>query len=191
MAKSFRRIVTGHDAAGNAVILSAQAPERVLDLTERGPRFYEVWNTRESPVIIDRDSPEPIEKSLTLVPPRGGTRIRVLDIEPETPAIATMSAEEGRRHFELVSAGGASTAHRAPAAHPYMHRTETLDYGIILEGEIFLIVDKGEILCQQGDIIIQRGTNHAWSNRSGRMCRIAFILIDGQFDESLTNSDGS
>jgi uncharacterized cupin superfamily protein len=66
-----------------------------------------------------------------------------------------------------------------------MHRTETIDYGIVLEGEIFLIVDKGETLVRAGDIVIQRGTNHAWSNRSGRNCRIAFILIDGEFAEGL------
>jgi quercetin dioxygenase-like cupin family protein len=66
-----------------------------------------------------------------------------------------------------------------------MHRTETVDYGIVLSGEIYLIVDTGEILCRQGDIIIQRGTNHAWANRSTSVCRIAFILIDGEFEPSL------
>jgi uncharacterized cupin superfamily protein len=62
-----------------------------------------------------------------------------------------------------------------------MHRTESVDYGIVLEGEITLIVDKGETVVRAGDIVIQRGTNHAWANRSGKNCRIAFILIDGQF----------
>ena len=66
-----------------------------------------------------------------------------------------------------------------------MHRTETIDYGIVLEGEITLILDEGETLVRAGDIVIQRGTNHGWANRSGRNCRIAFILIDGKFDEEL------
>ena len=185
MAGEFRRIVTGHDVEGSAVILSARPPERVVDLTEHGPRFYEIWNTRETPVRIDRDSGEPREDKLTLAPPRNGTRIRVLDIPPETQEIQNMDAAEARRHFELIGAGEASTRHQG-AAHPYMHRTETVDYGIILSGEIYLIVDKGEILCRQGDIVIQRGTNHAWANRSNQLCRIAFILIDGTFDESLS-----
>ena len=184
MSGEFRRIVTGHDVEGRAVILSAGPPERVVDLTEHGPRFYEIWNTRETPVRIDRDSGEPHEDKLTLAPPRNGTRIRVLDIAPETHEIRNIDAAEARRHFELIGAGEASTRHQG-AAHPYMHRTETLDYGIILSGEIYLIVDKGEILCRQGDIVIQRGTNHAWANRSDQMCRIAFILIDGKFEESL------
>lgn len=184
MSADFRRIVTGHDAQGRAVISSAAAPTRVVDVSERGPRFYEVWNTRETPARIDRDSEEPHEDKLTLAPPRHGTRIRVLDIQPETAELRNMDAAEARRHFELLNAGDASTRHR-DAPHPFMHRTETVDYGIVLSGEIYLIVDKGEILCRQGDIIIQRGTNHAWANRSASVCRIAFILIDGEFEPSL------
>ena len=67
-----------------------------------------------------------------------------------------------------------------------MHRTETVDYGIVLQGEITLIMDEGEALCRAGDIIIQRGTNHGWANRSNENCRIAFILIDGRFEDGLS-----
>jgi uncharacterized cupin superfamily protein len=66
-----------------------------------------------------------------------------------------------------------------------MHRTETIDYGIVLEGEITLIVDEGETIVRAGDIVIQRGTNHGWANRSRSNCRIAFILIDGRFSGGL------
>jgi len=184
MPGEFRRIVTGHDTEGRAVILSAGSPERIVDLSAHGPRFYEIWNTRQTPVRIDRDSLEPYEKSLTLAPPRNGTRIRVMDIQPETRETQNVDAAEARRHFELIGAGEASTRHEG-APHPYMHRTETVDYGIVLSGEIYLIMDKGEILCRQGDVIIQRGTNHAWANRSNEVCRMAFILIDGAFEESL------
>jgi hypothetical protein len=187
MAGEIRRIVTGHDAQGRAVILSAGAPDRVVDLTEHGPRFYEIWNTRETPVRIDADSGEPHEDGLTLAPPRNGTRIRVLDIAPETREMQKIDPAEARRHFELINAGEASTRHKG-AAHPFMHRTETVDYGIILSGEVYLIVDDGEILCRTGDIVIQRGTNHAWANRSDQVCRIAFILIDGAFENSLRQS---
>jgi hypothetical protein len=175
-----RRIVTGHDTEGNAVIQSAAPPTRIVDVTAHGPRFYEIWNTQETPARIDRDGTEPGEDKLTLAPPTRGTRIRVLDIQPETAELRNMDAAEARRHFEMVGAGEASTRHQG-APHPFMHRTETIDYGIVLSGEIYLIVDKGEILCRQGDIIVQRGTNHAWANRSNTVCRIAFVLIDGKF----------
>ena len=67
------------------------------------------------------------------------------------------------------------------AVHPLMHRNQTLDYGIVTEGELTLILDRGETIVRAGDIIIQRGTTHAWANRSDRNCRVAFVLIDGQF----------
>ncbi|HXI76285.1 MAG TPA: cupin domain-containing protein, partial [Steroidobacteraceae bacterium] len=79
----------------------------------------------------------------------------------------------------------ASTHGGGEARHPYMHRTETIDYGIVLEGEITLIVDEGETIVRAGDIVIQRGTNHGWANRSRSNCRIAFILIDGRFSGGL------
>ncbi len=66
-----------------------------------------------------------------------------------------------------------------------MHKTETIDYGIVLDGELTLIVDEGETTAKAGDIIVQRGTNHAWSNKSGKVCRVVFILIDGEFEENL------
>ena len=67
-----------------------------------------------------------------------------------------------------------------PGNQPHMHRTETIDYGIVLEGEIVLIVDDGETIVRTGDIVIQRGTNHAWANRSGKNARVAFVLVDGK-----------
>ena len=66
-----------------------------------------------------------------------------------------------------------------------MHKTETIDYGIVLEGELVLIMDVGETTVRAGDIVIQRGTNHGWANRSDKPCRIAFILIDGKFSDEL------
>jgi hypothetical protein len=187
MNSAFRRIVTGHDDAGNAVILSDGPPQRVQRVGgDTGPMFYEVWNTRETPAKIDRGSGEPAETGLVLAPPKRGSRIRVLDIPPESAALRNIDPSEARKHFAEIGAADAATHKQdANAPHPYMHRTETIDYGIVLDGEIYLIVDKGETLVRTGDIVIQRGTNHAWSNRSGRNCRIAFVLIDGEFTEGL------
>jgi quercetin dioxygenase-like cupin family protein len=185
MNKPFRRVVTGHDEKGNAVILSDAPPPRVQQVgSPAGPTFFEVWNTRETPALIDRQSGEPPESGLVLAPPKNGTRIRVLDIPPETEETHRLDEAEARAHFESIGAGSAST-YRPGASHPFMHRTETIDYGIVLEGEIVLILDQGETTVRAGDIVVQRGTNHAWANRSGRNCRIAFILIDGQFVDGL------
>jgi quercetin dioxygenase-like cupin family protein len=72
-----------------------------------------------------------------------------------------------------------------------MHRTESIDYGIVISGEITLVLDKGETLLKQGDVVIQRGTNHAWANKSGKPCRMVFILVDGKFDPEISGKAGS
>jgi mannose-6-phosphate isomerase-like protein (cupin superfamily) len=185
MPAIMRRIVTGHDDDGNAIIIADAPPVRVQKIGEHGPVFYEIWNTREMPVRIDRRGGEPAESQLTLPPPRNGTRIRILDIPPETEAMRKMDSESARAHFAEIGAAEASTHTGEHAGHPFMHRTETVDYGIVMEGEITLVVDRGESIVRAGDVVVQRGTNHAWANRSGKNCRIAFILIDGHFEPGL------
>ena len=184
--KPVRRIVTGHDAAGNAIIQEDGPVPRVRRVGgDFGPLFHEVWNTQATPAPIDAASGEPEEAGILLAAPENGTRIRILDIPPEGDAIRTMTPEEAQAHFAEVGAGHASKASRAGARHALMHRTETIDYGIVLEGELVLIMDEGETTVRAGDIVIQRGTNHGWANRSDRNCRICFVLIDGTFDEAL------
>jgi len=181
----FRRIVTGHDQDGRAVIQSDAPPPRIHNIGgPGGPTFVEVWNTREMPVAIDRQSGEPAEPGLVLAPPTSGTRLRVIDFPPEGEAIRRLTASEAAAKFQEM--GGADAARStAGAPHPLMHRTQTLDYGIVLEGELTLIVDRGETTARAGDIVIQRGTNHAWANRSDKVCRVAFVLIDGRFADGL------
>lgn len=181
-----RRIVTGHDAAGKAVIQEDGPAPRVQRIGgETGPLFHEIWNTRATPAPIDAASGEPHEDGITLAPPRNGTRIRVLDIPPDDPSLESLTPEEARAHFAEVGAGHAASYDGASSRHARMHRTETIDYGIVLEGEIVLIMDEGETTVRAGDIVIQRGTNHGWANRSTRNCRIAFILIDGRYEPGL------
>jgi mannose-6-phosphate isomerase-like protein (cupin superfamily) len=181
-----RRVVTGHDAQGRAIIQQDGGVPRVQRVGgPHGPLFYEVWNTRDTPVAIDRASGEPAEEGIQLAPPRNGTRIRVLDIPPEDSSIKSVTPEEAKAHFAEVGAATASSHKASGSRHAFMHRTETVDYGIVLEGEVTLIMDEGETTVRAGDIVIQRGTNHGWANRSSSHCRIAFILIDGQFTDGL------
>jgi hypothetical protein len=181
-----RRIVTGHDAEGRAVIQEDCPVPRVQRVGgEHGPLFYEVWNTRETPVRIDRASGEPAEDGIQLAPPRNGTRIRVLDIPPDHASFETLTPEQAAAHFAEVGAGDASSHAQPGSRHAFMHKTETVDYGIVLEGELTLIMDIGETVIRAGDIVVQRGTNHGWANRSGRNCRIAFVLIDGRYEDGL------
>jgi mannose-6-phosphate isomerase-like protein (cupin superfamily) len=181
----FRRIVTGHDPDGRALVTQDAPPTRaVLVGGPGGPTFYEVWSTRETPAVIDRASGEPAEDGLVLGPPEGGTRIRVIDFPPEDDRIRTLTQAEAAEKFGEM--GGADAARAgAGAPHPLMHRTETIDYGIVIEGELTLVLDTGETTVGPGDIVIQRGTSHAWANRSGANCRVAFVLIHGRYTDGL------
>jgi mannose-6-phosphate isomerase-like protein (cupin superfamily) len=185
--KPIRRIVTGHDAQGLAIIQEDGPPSRIQQIGgAHGPLFYEVWNTSETPARIDRASGEPPEQGISLVPPKNGTRIRVLDVPPDDASLDTLTPEQARAHFAEVGAKDASSHAGASSRHAFMHKTETVDYGIMLEGELTLIMDEGEVTIGPGDIVIQRGTNHGWANRSGKPCRICFVLIDGQYENGLS-----
>ncbi len=179
-----RRIITGHNVEGQSMILEDGSPPRTKRIGgEEAPVFYEIWNTRLSPAPISPVCNEPTEDAIVLAPPKQGTRIRILDIPPEGETLSTRSTEEARAHFAAI---GAADAHMAASSrHPHMHRTESIDYGIVLEGEITLLLDQGETVVRAGDVVVQCGTSHGWANRSGENCRIAFVLIDGCFDDEL------
>jgi len=182
---TFRRIVTGHNKEGKAIIISDEVPTRTYIVGgANGAKFHEVWNTKQTPALIDAVSKDPEETGLILGPPKQGTRIRVIDFPPEGDEIRNLTKEQAAEHFKTMNGEHASKA-GGNAPHPLMHKTETIDYGIVLDGELTLIVDEGETTAKAGDIIVQRGTNHAWSNRSEKVCRVVFILIDAQFADNL------
>lgn len=185
MSGAFRRIVTGHDRAGNAVIVSDAPPTRIVQIGgPGGPTFFEVWSTSKAPAPIERQPGEPAESGLVLAPPKGGTRIRIIDFPPEGNEVRSLNEAGAQEKFSAMG-GAAASQFKAGGPHPLMHRTETLDYGIVLEGEMTLVVDRGETVIRTGDIVIQCGTNHAWANRSNKNCRMAFVLIDGRFTDGL------
>jgi hypothetical protein len=177
--------VTGHDREGHAIIQSDAPAARTQQIGgPAGPTFIEVWHTKQTPASIDHASGEPDERGLVLAPPPGGTRIRVIDFPPEGDAVRRLTVEAAAAKFGEMGGADAATS-GAGAPHPLMHRTQTVDYAIVLDGEITMILDRGETNVRAGDIVVQRGTNHAWANRSGRNCRIAFVLIDGRFVDGL------
>jgi mannose-6-phosphate isomerase-like protein (cupin superfamily) len=179
--KTFRRIVTGHDTQGNAIIISDAPP--VFSQLAGGPTFFEVWHTLETPALIHPQPDEQSETSLVLPPPKNGTRIRVIEFPPEGEEIRKLSRSDAADKFRSMGDENASTVHKVGAPHPLMHKTKTVDYGIVLEGEITMVLDTVETIIKAGDIVIQNGTNHAWANRSASICRMAFVLIDGEFTQ--------
>lgn len=170
-----RRIVTGNDVKGRSRILEDAPATAIRTVSARpGYRAVNVWRTEESPVNINsRDS---TENHQGILPPKGGTILRIIDFPPEPP-----DREALKRMLDSTFGGiYQDAAHdKRPGVHPGMHCTETVDYAIVLEGEIYAVMDEEETLMRAGDVLIQRGTNHAWANRSDKTARIAFVLIDG------------
>lgn len=182
-----RRVVTGHNAEGRAIVALDGAPPTVFDLKAvPGTVFHEIWNTDASPAVIDNRA-DPTLKPLQLQPTAQASIIRLVDIPPDTVQ-NRISPEDAAAAFAAIGAPHA-IAGPSDAKHRLMHRTETIDYGIVLEGEIWLVLDEGEVKLGRGDIVIQRGTNHAWSNRTEEMVRMAFILLDGKFAQTLNPKD--
>lgn len=177
---SIHRVVTGHAADGRAIITSQGALPTVVEIAAiPGTLFHEVWSTTGSPAPVD-NGPDPSTGPLMLPPPRHGTRMRFVDIPPDTAEFLAHGAAKMKAAFSQIGDEKASTV-KAASPHPLMHRTESVDYGIVIDGEMTLVLDDSEVLLKPGSVVVQRGTNHAWANRSGRPCRMLFVLVDGQY----------
>ena len=171
---------------GRAVIAADGPPPTVVEVAAvPGTVFHEIWSTAAVPAPID-DGLDPTLGEVQLAPPASGTRIRIVDIPPDAVQEALSPAQAAAAFAEI----GGSAAHGSGGPHALMHRTETVDYGIVLAGEVWLVVDEGETRLLPGDVVVQRGTNHAWSNRTEATARMAFVLVDGVFKDDIRRADG-
>jgi quercetin dioxygenase-like cupin family protein len=166
-----RRIVTTHDARGNAVVLSdGLAPN--VGVRSSGIKSTLLWTTGGMPVTYSNADRAAVK--IGTGPPPAATILRVVEFPP-------VDAEHGAAESASVLAEMGipqPTGERRAPRHPHMHATDSVDYAIVLEGEIDMLLDEGEVHVKAGDILIQQGTNHAWVNRGDRPCKIAFVLID-------------
>ena len=159
MPAPIRRVVTGHDESGKSIVLSDGTPPQhhPMQGPSVGADFFEMWSVPQPvPQLTSTEAREPNERAFTIMP-AAGHLLRVIDIYPP-------------------SQGGKRTV---------MHRTKTLDYVVVIEGEVVLVLDDSEVTLKKSDVVIQRGTDHAWENRSDKVARMAFFHIDAQFSEEL------
>jgi mannose-6-phosphate isomerase-like protein (cupin superfamily) len=166
-------VVTGHDGDGKAVVVSDRDAVEIQHGPSRpGAQLTNLWRTEAMPAPI-AGAEETVVERFTLHPPAGGTIFRVVEFPPEDPEL--LKTIDGKEAFATL---GAADAAVEGARHPFMHRTETIDYAVVISGSITMLLDDSEIELSAGDTLVQRGTNHAWSNRGNAPCRIAFILVD-------------
>ncbi len=168
-----RRVVTKIDSSGKAVVMFDGA---VPLKSFRSPNpAGEMWVTDKSLPDFNWSADRALTK-VGLVPPKNGTIFRIVDFVPLSPDAETKMDI----NLMMKVVGDHAPARGLPPRHPMMHRTRSLDYAIILSGEIDMLLDDSEVHLKAGDVVVQQATNHAWVNRSGKPCRVAFILMDSR-----------
>ena len=155
-----RRIVTGHDERGVSVFVS-DGPVPVVRTAPDGASFYEVWSTDAMPAPLAATEADPTLSALSAL------------TVPPAPNGTKIRINEF-----------------PPGAVSPVHRTQSVDYGIVLSGEVVLVLDDSETVLRAGDVAVQRGTNHRWENRTPDTARMAFILVDGAFTAELLDTLG-
>jgi len=145
MAVQVRRVVTGHDAKGHAVVKIDEVSKNIVS-SRPGQTACVVWTTESFPVNNTGDADEGLRKVGTTL--KNGTVFRVVEF---TPGVA-----------------------------PRNHRTDSIDYAVVVSGEIDMELDDSVVHLKAGDVLVQRGTIHNWVNRGTQPCVMAFILIDAK-----------
>ncbi|NKQ55505.1 cupin domain-containing protein [Amycolatopsis sp. K13G38] len=168
--KLARRVITGLNAEGRSTIVADGATPRWVR-RPTGSVIMDVWSTGALPVRVDdeenTDGPQ-------LVPPRVGLCVRLAVFPPDEDVDgAGAAAYQAAMHQIYGDQGNAGGS----AAIPGMHRTDTVDVVTVVDGEIWVVLEEGETLLRAGDTLVQRGTRHAWRNRSDRPCTLATTMI--------------
>jgi naringenin degradation protein FdeH len=175
--KRFRRVVTGHDPQGQSIIASDAASPHVMPIMDQ-PNFAvtDFWKTFATPADNGpATANDPCALPVQVAPPASGSVFRVVQFPPDKDWAAKAAAMGGSVAIDETAK---SASKGGEVRHAHMHRTRSIDYAIVLSGEIWAVMDVGETKLLAGDVLVQRGTNHAWANRSHDPCVIAFVLID-------------
>jgi hypothetical protein len=177
--KPVRRIVTVDNERGTSqAVADGPAPDVRNDPARPGFASTRIWVTSSSPARIGKFR-DTIDLPHALEPLPQGSVCRIVTIPPDDSWRRAVGATEVAAFFQAMGSPHASTGARS-APHPYMQRTRTLDFCLVLDGEVTLVLDTEEVHLVAGDTVVQRGTNHAWSNRSDRPCRIAISSHDAR-----------
>ena len=168
-----RRIITGHNENGKSIVTIDGPPARSIGEDVGG--LFEIWNT-DGDEVISTDEIDRADDEIILSPPRGGTKFRYFQINSLPEGVPeNMLQEIAADAFERVGAAH----HRIDTSkHPAMHKTETVDYIILLKGDVTLILDEEEVCLKPFDVVVQRGTNHAWVNNGTEPALLIAVLID-------------
>jgi mannose-6-phosphate isomerase-like protein (cupin superfamily) len=170
-ADDVRRVVTGLDDRNHAVVLF----DSLIPVKRDSPVIASTnfWITDSTPPSLTGQ--ETANRPIGVSPPDNGTKFRLVEFAPLSPEI------EAKLPPEMIMKGVSHAPERGiPVKHPMMHRTRSLDYAVILSGEIDMMLDDTSVHLKQGDVIVQQATNHGWVNHGTQPCRILFVLMDSK-----------
>ena len=169
-----RRVLTGHDAEGRSTFIADGHAPNVKEMPSfPGLALTDLWETKGAPASNAGDA-DAADRPIHLEPPKNGTIVRIVEFPPDANR---PKGNDGRAGFKAIGAGHVQDKH---SSDPMMHKTSTVDYIIVLKGEIYAVMEKGEKLLRAGDILIQRGTMHSWSVRGNEPCIIAAVLVNAK-----------
>ena len=169
MGITVKRVVTANDESGRSYFLFNGPAETVVVQPGRQLTFHELWET-DGPLASNEGVEDAAKRPVTHHPPVGGTRFRIVELLPDSMQDASAVAED----FSTISAPDIQVE---GSDDPTMHRNETVDYNIILSGEVVAVTDRDECVLRAGDVLIQRGTAHTWHNRSDAPCVFASVMV--------------
>ena len=174
MLQKIRRVVTGHKDGKATIMINDLAPNATEVKGWKGLGITELWVTGEMPVDNAQWGADQGARPMRHDPTPSGTIFRVVEFPPEAAGeIDTKAA------FEAMGSKNKPRAEDS-AKHPSMHKTNSIDYLVVIAGEMWMVMEEGEVLLRPGDCIVQRGTNHAWVNKADKPCLLAAILIDSK-----------
>ncbi len=169
-----RRVLTGHDAAGRSTFIAdGEAPNMKEMPSFPGLALTDLWETKAAPASNAGDS-DAADRPIRLEPPKNGSILRIVEFPPDS---SRPRDSDGAAGFKAIGAGHTQDRH---SRDPMMHKTSTVDYIIVLKGEIHAVMETGEKLLRAGDILVQRGTNHSWSVRGTEPCIVAAVLVNAK-----------
>ena len=168
-----RRVLTGHDAEAKSTIIADGFAGNMKEMPAgSGLAVTELWET--SVPADNAGTQDAGNRRVRLEPPQGGTLFRIVEFPPDSQWQNRADARDWAKALDATHAPDRSSS------DPMMHKTNTVDYIVVLKGEIYAILDKGETLLKPGDVFIQRGTNHSWSVRGSEPCIVAVVLVDAK-----------
>lgn len=176
-----RRIVTGHDSQGRSIVISDAPPENLVPNPSDPERGHiNFWKTERVPASNAASADPMAGPPCPLPPPKGGTMFRFFQIAPERNEAGLSKEARDVRMAAMFDAAGAGHVRKVMDRHPSMHRTDSLDYIVLLKGEVTALLDVGEVHMKPFDVLVQRGTNHGWVNHGEEPALLMAVLIDAE-----------